>query len=52
MIRWFNEAIADVPVTLTLLVGGVIVIPAFIVVVVWLGLVAFIGAGQILGLRS
>lgn len=38
LVRGFNKAIEDVPVTLTVLIGGVIVWPAFFIVSVWAGI--------------
>lgn len=38
MIRWFNRLIDPIPLTLTLIVGGVIVWPAFFVLVAWVGI--------------
>ena len=50
LVRWFNEALEPVPLTLTLLVLGVAVIPAMITAALWAALWVGAGCGFLLGL--
>lgn len=47
-VRWFNRVIEPVPVTLTLLVGGLVVIPAAVVLIAWVGIWLMLGPAAIL----
>lgn len=38
LVRWFNATIDPIPTTLTIIVGGVIVWPAFFILAAWLGI--------------
>lgn len=52
MIRWFNRLIDPIPTSLTILIGGVIVWPAFFIAAAWAGIwVVFIPALIFPGLR-
>lgn len=50
--RWFNRLIDPVPLTLTLLVGGLVVWPSVLVAMAWAGLWVLMAPGLIIpGLR-
>lgn len=51
MVRWFNRLIEPLPVTLTIMVGGVIVWPAFFVFVFIVAVNVMLAPASWLGLR-
>ena len=51
-VRWFNRTIEPLPATLTLIIGGALVWPAFFVLASWAGIWVLMLPGLIIpGLR-
>lgn len=50
LVRWFNETVEAIPLTLTLLVIGAGVVPAMLTAAIWSALWILVGTGRLFGL--